>query len=135
MLGISRRSMCIGACHACTASLCDLRDPSWGDPGFRHCDFFAWHHRSSGNYHGFVLLLLQVMTCSGRGTQVAWSLRFMRSFWMTHSMAVMCCAFGFCLCLVWFCVCLFLVVCWCFSGSLRLRIFMWNDIIRFDTTA
>ena len=42
--GISIRSMCIGACHACTASLCDLRDPGWGDPGFRHRDFlFAWH--------------------------------------------------------------------------------------------
>ena len=41
--GISMRSMCIGACHACTASLCDLRDPGWGDPGFRHRDFFAWH--------------------------------------------------------------------------------------------
>ena len=25
----------------CTASQCDLRDPGWGDPGFRHCDFFA----------------------------------------------------------------------------------------------
>ena len=41
--GISIRSMCIGACHACTASLCDLWDPGWGDPGFRHRDFFAWH--------------------------------------------------------------------------------------------
>ena len=37
------RSMCTGACHACTASHCDLRDPGWGDPGSRHCDFFAWH--------------------------------------------------------------------------------------------
>ena len=42
-LGISRRSMCIGACHAGTASWCDLRDPGWGDPGFRHHDLFAWH--------------------------------------------------------------------------------------------
>ena len=41
--GISIRSMCIGACHACTAWLCDLRDPGWGDPGFRHRVFFAWH--------------------------------------------------------------------------------------------
>ena len=41
--GISTRSMCIGACHACTASHCDLPDPGWGDPGSRHCDFFAWH--------------------------------------------------------------------------------------------
>ena len=41
--GISIRSMCIGACHACTASLCDLGDPGWGDPGFRHRVFFAWH--------------------------------------------------------------------------------------------
>ena len=32
--GISMRSMCIGACHACTASHCDLRDPGWGIPGF-----------------------------------------------------------------------------------------------------
>ena len=30
-----------GACHACKASQCDLRDPGWEDPGFRHCDFFA----------------------------------------------------------------------------------------------
>ena len=42
-LGISMRSMCTGACHACTTSHCDLRDPGWGDPGSRHCDFFAWH--------------------------------------------------------------------------------------------
>ena len=39
--GISAWSICIGACHACTALQCDLRDPGWGDPGFRHCDFFA----------------------------------------------------------------------------------------------
>ena len=39
--GISTWSICIGACHACTASQCDLRDPGWGDAGFRHCDFFA----------------------------------------------------------------------------------------------
>ena len=41
--GISMRSMCTGACHACTASHCDLRDPGWGDPGSLHCDFFVWH--------------------------------------------------------------------------------------------
>ena len=40
--GISMRSMCTGACHACTASHCDLWDPGWGDPGSLHCDFFAW---------------------------------------------------------------------------------------------
>ena len=39
--GISMRSMCTGACHACTASHCDLRDPGWGDPGSLHCDFFC----------------------------------------------------------------------------------------------
>ena len=38
---ISTRSMCVGACYACTASHCHLWDPGWGDPGFRHCDFFA----------------------------------------------------------------------------------------------
>ena len=34
----------------------------------------------SGDLDGLVLLLLQWMTCSGRGTQAAWSLRFMSSF-------------------------------------------------------
>ena len=56
-LGISRRSMCIGACYAGTASWCDLRDPGWGDPGFRHCDFFAWHLPVIFNMCGFELLL------------------------------------------------------------------------------
>ena len=56
-LGISRRSMCIGACYAGTASWCDLRDPGWGDPGFRHCDFFAWHLPVIFNICGFELLL------------------------------------------------------------------------------
>ena len=40
--GISTWLMCIGASHACTASQCDLRDPGWGDPGFRHCDLFCF---------------------------------------------------------------------------------------------
>ena len=56
LLGISRRSMCIGACHAGTASWCDLRDPGWGDPGFRHHDFFAWHLPATLLSFGFVLL-------------------------------------------------------------------------------
>ena len=69
--------MCIGACHACTASHCDLRDPGWGDPGFRLCDFFCLAPVGpSGDVFGFVLLLLQWMACSVRGTQAAWSLRF-----------------------------------------------------------
>ena len=56
--GISIRSMCIGACHACTASLCDLRDPGWGDPGFRHRDFLAWHPK----VHPVMLMIFLVFT-------------------------------------------------------------------------
>ena len=34
-----RRGRCaLVLSHACTASQCDLRDPGWGDPEFRHCD-------------------------------------------------------------------------------------------------
>ena len=63
-------SICIGACHACTASQCDLRDPGWGDPGFRHCDFFALAPIGpSGVVLGF--FCFQRMACSVRGTQVA----------------------------------------------------------------
>ena len=29
-------SKCQGECHAWTAALCDLGDPGWGDPWFRH---------------------------------------------------------------------------------------------------
>ena len=85
--GISMRSMC-------TASLCDLRDPGWGDSGFRHCDFFCLAPvGSSSDFDGFVLLVLRWMTCSGRGSQAAWSLRFMRSFLYFHSTAWLCCSF------------------------------------------
>ena len=35
--------------------ICDLRDPGWGDPGFRHCDFFAWHPS--------VILLMLALSC------------------------------------------------------------------------
>ena len=70
--GISTWSMCIGACHACTASQCDLRDPGWEDPGFRHCDFFALAPNGpSGDVFGFVLVFFQRMACSVLGTQVA----------------------------------------------------------------
>ena len=65
-------SICIGACHACTASQCDLRDPGWEDPGFRHCDFFALApFGPSGDVLGFVLVCFQRMACSVLGTQVA----------------------------------------------------------------
>ena len=57
LLGTSMRSMCIGACHAGLASWCDLRDPGWGDPGFRHYDFFAWHLPVILFRFGVVLLL------------------------------------------------------------------------------
>ena len=29
-------SKCQGVCHAGMAALCDLGDPGWGDPWFRH---------------------------------------------------------------------------------------------------
>ena len=44
---------------------------------------------SSCDFDGFVLLLLQWMTCSGRGTQAAWSLCFKSSFSCFHSTAWM----------------------------------------------
>ena len=48
-------SICISACHACTASQCDLWDPGWRDPGFRHCDFFALAPIGpSGNFFCFL---------------------------------------------------------------------------------
>ena len=34
----------------------DLRDPGWGDPGFRHHDFFAWHLPVIGLSLSLVLL-------------------------------------------------------------------------------
>ena len=110
--GISTWSICIGACHACTASQCDLRDPGWGDPGFRHCDFFALAPIGpSGVVFGF--FCFQRMACSVLGTQVARSqhfslLRSMMVLSTDSSLAFVC---GFCVCLPF---CFVLVFVWVF---------------------
>ena len=53
-----------------------------GIPGFGIATFFAWHLSAHPGCDGLVLLLLRWMTCPGRGTQAAWSLRFMCSLFM-----------------------------------------------------
>ena len=115
-LGISMLSMCIGACHACTASLCDLRDPGWGNPGFRHCDYFCLAPvGSSGDFDVFVLLLLRWMTCSGRGTQAAWSLRSICSVFMLSFHGLVAFFFGM-FCFAGFAVLVLVGVFSCFFG-------------------
>ena len=116
-LGISRRSMCIGACYAGTASWCDLRDPGWGDPGFRHCDFFAWHLPVIFKMLGFELLLQGWPAQDGAhklpGHYVS-SLLLDMSFHFVMFWFLWCfCAF--CFVSLWFCCLLVLVWLLCFS--------------------
>ena len=86
---------------------------------------------SSGDVFGFVLLLLQWMTCSGRGTQAAWSLRVTIHFMMLSFHCFLCLWFLFvcCFCLFWL-----VAVLVCFFFPFLLRFFLWNDIILLGTT-
>ena len=116
LLGISRRSMCIGACYAGTASWCDLRDPGWGDPGFRHCDFFAWHLSVILLMFGFLLLLqgwpAQDWAHKLPGHYVS-ALHLYISFHFVMFCFVCCfvLCFGFVFCVLFVCLC-FLFVFW-----------------------
>ena len=131
LLGISRRSICIGAYHACTASWCDLRDPGWGDPGFRHCDLFAWHPS--------VILLMLALSCCFKddllrtGHISCLVATFQHCFeyvtprWFLGSGSVLfVCVFVFCVVFCFLVVVLVLALCFwllCFSLS------PWNHII------
>ena len=96
-------------CSSCLHGLA-LRSPgSWlGGSRVSALRFFCLApFGSSCDFDGFVLLLLHWMTCSGRGTQAAWSLCFKSRFGCFHSTAWMWCFFGFCV--VWF-VCVWVLL-------------------------
>ena len=125
-LGISRWSICIGACHAGTASWCDLRDPGWGDPGFRHHDFFGFCLAPPGHLVKFwPCAVVSRMTRSGLGTQAALSLRLIAAIGYSIPIVMFCfCVWGlgffglfvfafWCLCFrVWFVAVSFSVMEW-----------------------
>ena len=133
-LGISRWSICIGACHAGTASWCDLRDPGWGDPGFRHHDLF-WFLLGTSRSSCLVLALCCCFKDDPLRTGHTSCLVITSHcrHWILHSncdVLFLCLGFGF------FLVCLFLLFGVCvFVFGLSLFLFLsWNGIIDTCTT-
>ena len=124
--------MCNGACHACTASLCDLRDPGWGDPGFRHCDFFVCVAPLGHLVMFWLCAVVSRMTRSGPGTQAALSLRLIAAIGYTIpscDVLLLFLGFGFLVFALFVCFCFV-----CFSWLLVFCFLQWNGIIYICTT-